>query len=607
MNEEEKVLFDFLKVNSAYEAKVIPGTGTFTFLSKLTGIPQVWKLNSEGKPVQFISTHDRVLSVHHSPAGDRTVVGVDNKGNEKQQLYIVGPTGDDLKVLVESKEHFHYVGGWSSDGNYLSYSSNRRHPGYFDVFIIDVENREVEQVFTTDVNCVPLSWIDHESLFVSVMETNIDRAIYIVNVRTKESIRLGREGTAVRMASPIVINGKGYVLTDADEDTLHLCTFSLDAPEKLEKLLHWEKWDIEEISLSPDGESLSFTLNEGGIYKLGIYYPKSNTYEIVDELPQGVVGSMSWLSNDSFLFTLKSPINPGDIWSYSLSAKKVERLTFIGQSETVGGYWKEPKLYSYPSFDGLEVPYFFYNRDSDEKKPAVIYVHGGPEGQSKAEYNPVLQYLVYKGFAVAVPNIRGSNGYGRAYLKLDDADKRLDAVADLASLAEELVHSHQVLPDKIGIMGRSYGGFMVLSALAHYPELWAAGVDIVGMSNLRTFLTNTGEWRRYLREFEYGSLETYSAYFDETAPMNLTHNMIAPLLIFHGRNDSRVPVSEAEQLASDLKNMNREVELVIFEDEGHQTEKIENHIAMHTKTVEFFNKYLNTEVSDQRRSVKGSS
>ena len=351
---------------------------------------------------------------------------------------------------------------------------------------------------------------------------------------------------------------------------------------------------MEEIALSPDGESLSFTLNEGGMTRLGVYYPSLKNYELIDSLPKGVIGSLSWLSNESFLFTLKTPTNPGDIWKYDLTTKQVERLTFIGQSKSVGTYWIEPELHSYSSFDGLEIPYFFYNKDKDGQKPAVIYVHGGPEGQSKAEYNPVLQYLVYKGFAVAVPNIRGSNGYGRKYLKLDDADKRLDAVADLASLAKDLTESHQVLPDKIGIMGRSYGGFMVLSALTHYPDLWAAGVDIVGMSNLKTFLTNTGEWRRYLRECEYGSLEKYSDYFDETAPMNLTHKITAPLLVFHGRNDTRVPVSEAEQLVADLEKLNREVELVIFEDEGHQTEKIENHIAMHTKTVEFFDHHLNT-------------
>lgn len=594
MTDEEKLLLDFLKVNSAYDAKVIQGTETFTFLSKLTGIPQVWKLDEDGVPFQFIDTHDRVMSVHHSPTGDRTVVGVDSKGNEKQQLYIVDAIGGNPELLVESTDHFHYIGGWSKNGRYLSYSSNRRHPGYFDVYIIDVDTKEVEQVFTCDKHCVPLGWIDDESIFISIKETNIDSSVSIVNIRTKVKTLLGTEGTIARIQSPITRGNEGFVLTDANEDTLHLCRFSLDNIGSLEKLLHWEKWDMEEVSLSPDGETLSFTLNEGGISRLGIYYLSLQTCELIDAMPEGVIESMSWLSNKGFLFTLKTPTNPGDIWQYDMVTKKVERLTFLGQSRSVGNCWIEPELHTYQSFDGLEIPYFFYNKDKEGQKPAVIYVHGGPEGQSKAEYNPVLQYLAYKGFAVAVPNIRGSNGYGRRYLKLDDADKRMDAVADLASLAKDLAASHNVHPERIGIIGRSYGGFMVLSALTHYPDLWAAGVDIVGMSNLKTFLTNTGEWRRYLRECEYGSLEEYSDYFERTAPMNLTHKITAPLLVFHGRNDTRVPVSEAEQLVDDLKTLDRDVELVVFEDEGHQTEKIGNHIAMHTKTVEFFDHYLHT-------------
>ena len=273
MTDEEKVLLDFLKVNSAYEAKVVPGTSTFTFMTKLTGIPQVWKLDEEGEPFQFIEMHDRVLSVHHSPTGARTVVGVDSKGNEKQQLYVVDATGSNPEVLVESLDHFHYVGGWSKDGRYLSYSSNRRHPGSFDIFVIDVDTKEVEQVFTGDRNCAPLGWLDNESIFISIMETNIDRSIYIVNIRTKEKVRLGAEGAVARIQSPIVRNDEGFVLTDTNEDTLHLCRFSLQNPGSLEKLLHWEKWDMEEIELSPDGESLSFTLNEGGITRLGVYYP----------------------------------------------------------------------------------------------------------------------------------------------------------------------------------------------------------------------------------------------------------------------------------------------------------------------------------------------
>src|SRR5699024_8720913 len=157
------------------------------------------------------------------------------------------------------------------------------------------------------------------------------------------------------------------------------------------------------------------------------------------------------------------------------------------------------------------------------------YIHGGPEGQTKADYNPVIQYLADQGFAVAAPNVRGSNGYGRTYIKLDDVRKRMDSVKDLVWLVKDLVNTHEVDEKKVGIIGRSYGGFMVLAALTHFPEVWAAGVNIVGISHFKTFMENTGAWRRRLRAYEYGSLENDSDFFEEIAPLNHSEKIVAPL------------------------------------------------------------------------------
>lgn len=593
---EEEVLRNFLKVNSAFQSQAVPGKEVVTFLSKFNGFAELWKLNEKGEPEHVIETHDRVVSFTHSPTGDRVAIGIDSGGNEKQQIFLFSTDDQEQKLqpLVESPDHFHYIGGWSPDGRHLAYSSNRRGPGFFDVFMIDTYTKEIKLVYEHDANCIPVGWIDNEKLIVSSKITNIDSLLTMVNVVDGTQSIIGNSEVSARYEMPIAgaTPRENYVLTDHKEETLHLCGFSLEHPDQLEKLLHWEKWDMEEISLSPSKEVLAFTLNEGGISRLGMYYPATQACELADTIPKGVIDSLSWLNADTLVFTLKTPISPGDVWSYHLITKKVERLTYIGQSKKVGKFWREPEVRTFRSFDDLEVPYFYYNQDGIAGQPAVIYVHGGPESQTRAEYNPVVQYLVYKGMAVVTPNIRGSNGYGRTYLKLDDADKRLDAVNDLACLAKELVEAHQVDEKKIGIVGRSYGGFMVLSALTHYPNLWAAGVDIVGMSNLKTFLQNTGEWRRYLRESEYGSLEQYSEYFDEIAPMNLTDHIQAPLLVFHGRNDTRVPVSEAEQLVKDLESRQSPVELIIFEDEGHHTEKLSNQVTMHMETVAFFERHL---------------
>src|SRR5699024_1704883 len=251
-----------------------------------------------------------------------------------------------------------------------------------------------------------------------------------------------------------------------------------------------------------------------------------------------------------------------------------------------------PTIHTFLSFDGLEVPYFYYEKDDGRDKPAVVWVHGGPESQIRAEYNPVIQYLVEQGFSVAAPNVRGSRGYGRTYIQLDDVRKRMDSVIDLAWLYKDLVNSHGVDEKRVGIMGRSYGGFMVLASLTHYPDLWAAGVNIVGISHFKTFLENTGPWRRRLREFEYGSLKYDIDFFEDIAPLNHSHKIKAPLLVFHGKNDTRITVSEAEQLVQDMKERNQDVDITIFPDEGHQTVRLKNHITMNSEIVEFMKEHL---------------
>ncbi|MDO3410344.1 alpha/beta fold hydrolase [Saccharibacillus sp. CPCC 101409] len=596
---DRELLQEYLTVKSAYEPKVIPGGGRWTFSAKITGIPQLWTLGEGGEPVQFAQTDDRTLSVHYAPQGGKFVVGVDNHGNEKQQLYLARDLDrPSFEPLVHSPEHFHHVGGWSPDGRYLSYSSNRRHPGFFDIFVVDTDSGESRSVLEYDGNCAPLGWVDENSLLVSIRETNLDSTVYRLDIHTGARLRVGPEGVLARYET-IKVNKNGtlaYALTDLGEENLYVASFSPESPHKLTKLLQAEGWDIEEIALSPDERTLAFTVNEGGFSRLGFFDPASDREERAAGLPGGVIESIAWLSDDVLLFSLKSPVLPGDIWSCDRSAQKAERLTRIGHSDAIADRLVDAELCAFKSFDGLEVPYFFYNRSAAEDKPAVVYVHGGPESQIKAEYHPVLQYLVDRGFAVAAPNVRGSSGYGRTYIQLDDADKRMDSVRDLAELTRDLTANRGVHPGRIGVIGRSYGGFMVLAAVTHYPDLWAAGVDIVGISNLKTLLANTGEWRRRLRECEYGALDVYSDFFDEIAPLHHAEKITAPLLVFHGRNDTRVPVSEAEQLVDGMEKRGQTVELVIFEDEGHQTERLENHMTMHGKSVEFFERYLGGDV-----------
>lgn len=591
----EELLNTYLNVSGAYQLHILPDQHAFTFLSKKTGIPQAWKCGGNGGEIhQYTDLEDRVMTVSHSPSGTRTIVGMDHNGNEKQQLYLISNNGSQVEELVVSPEHFHHFGGWSPDETKIAYSSNRREAGFFDVFILDVKNRSEETVFKVDGNCTPECWTkDGQSLILSMPDTNIDQSYYILDLQTKNLSKIGMKKDSARnqFIQLSEDHSGGFLLSDRKRDTLGICRFFFDDPSQHEMLLTDEDWDVDGLSLSPDNTLLAYTLNEGGFSKLGIYDLRAQTERLIEGLPQGIYSSLSWLNQKELLLVVQSAVLPGDIWKVSLENGMSTRLTFTGLAPGVEELWVEPELTQFASFDGLKVPYFLYGK-KEESQPVVIYVHGGPEYQIRSEYNPVIQFLAAQGFAVVAPNVRGSMGYGRNYVKLDDGRKRMNAVADLKELTKDLIKKHGVDERRIGIMGRSYGGFMVLAAMTHYPTIWAAGVNIVGISHFKSFLKNTGSWRRKLREFEYGSLEKDSEFFEKIAPLNHTHNISAPLLMFHGRNDTRVPVTEAIQLKEDLQGQEKEVELIIFEDEGHQTEKLENHILMNTRIVQFMQKHL---------------
>ena len=254
----------------------------------------------------------------------------------------------------------------------------------------------------------------------------------------------------------------------------------------------------------------------------------------------------------------------------------------------------EPVLCRYKSFDGLEIPYWLYVPKGIPagNLPVAVYIHGGPESQIRRFYEETIQYLVSEGIAVAAPNVRGSTGYGKTYQDLDNKEKRLDAVRDIEALVKHLTENGTADPKRMAVFGRSYGGYMTLSCAARMPKLWACAVEVVGMFNLVSFLKHTAGYRRAAREAEYGSLEQDRQLLEDISPEAVIENLECPLLIVHGANDTRVPVSEAEHAAKRLKALGREVEYLCFEDEGHMIIKQKNRIKYILTAAEFLKSHL---------------
>ncbi|HEV8357538.1 MAG TPA: S9 family peptidase, partial [Gemmatimonadales bacterium] len=338
--------------------------------------------------------------------------------------------------------------------------------------------------------------------------------------------------------------------------------------------------------------------NADGYSRLELRDPE--TLDLRRELPlpgRGVLGmpyEEPRFSPDGRLlaYQFTSPVTPGDVWLTDVATGETRRLTRspneLDEAELV-----EPALHRFPSFDGESIPVFLFEPGQrDGPAPAVFVIHGGPEAQLRPVWAPLIQYFVSHGLAVAAPNVRGSTGYGKRYQHLDDVERRLDSVHDLAALHDALAGAGRIDRARSVLYGGSYGGYMVLAGLAFQPERWAAGIDIVGISSLLTFLENTADWRRPFREREYGSLERDREFLLEVSPLTHVDRIRAPLFVIHGANDPRVPVGEAEQIHRSLTERGIRCELLVYEDEGHGLKKLRNRLDAFPRAAAFLDDVL---------------
>ncbi|WP_336329751.1 S9 family peptidase [Haloarcula sp. CGMCC 1.2071] len=595
----------YLNVRSAYGSSFAPD-GTLAFLMNTTGVAQLWSLTEpHGWPEQLTFYDDSVSFVDYSPERQELVFGMDEGGNERAQLYRLDADGrvHELTGMPDAK---HRWGGWSPDGERFAFASNRRDKAVFDIYVQDraATGDDADLVWEGD------GWLsvggfspDGERLLVSEAHSSFDQDIYVLDIDSGDLSHLTPHEGKVRYTSASwgPDGDSVYLVTDAESDTLELARLSLDGD--LDVVRSDDQWNIDGVALDEDSGRLVYSRNVDGYNELTVgELTGPTTIETfpTPDLPGGLAGGVAWGPNaerfavsvtgrrvNTNVFVVETETGESEQWT-AASTAGIPRETFI-----------EPEVVRFDSFDGREIPALFSLPDgaangagADGDTPVIVDIHGGPESQRRPSFSGLTQYFLSRGYAVFEPNVRGSTGYGKAYTHLDDVEKRLDSVKDLRAGVDWL-HDHPAVdPDQIVAMGGSYGGFMVLAALTEYPDLWAAGVDVVGIANFVTFLENTGDWRRELREAEYGSLDEDREFLESISPINNVDRIDAPLFVLHGANDPRVPVGEAEQIAEQAAERGVPVEKLVFDDEGHGISKRENRIEAYTAVVEFLNKHV---------------
>lgn len=569
-----------------------PGGDSVAFLYDITGVPQVWKASTRGGwPEQLTFFPERISSVEFSPKGDLIAFSMDAGGNERHGIYSLQPDASDFTPLETDPEVIHNWGAWSPDGSKIAYSSNERDAHFFDIYVRPLDDKPRMALQQDGMNSIVRWSDDGRYLLISRAHTNLNNDLYMLDL-DRDVVRLltAHDGEALYSSAHFAGDGSLLLLTNLDREFTSPARLDIQTG-KLE-FLTGDEWDVEELVAARNGQVIAWSRNEDGYSR--IHLEVDSEVVEVRGLPGGVVAGLELSEDGSMLvFTHYEPISSANVWSVNTATGEATQLTFASQAGIPRSALSEPQLVRFGSFDGLEIPAFLYlPRGATLPVPVVVHVHGGPESQARPVFNPTIQYLAHNGFGVLVPNVRGSTGYGKTYTHLDDVHKRMDSVADLAAAVRWLQESETAIPGKIAVMGGSYGGFMTLAALTAYPDLWAAGVDTVGIANFVTFLENTGPWRRKLREAEYGSLENDREFLDSISPINHVDRLRAPLMVIHGANDPRVPVREAEQIVEGVRSRGGVVEYLRYDDEGHGLVKLPNRISSSEAIASFLDEHL---------------
>ncbi len=579
----------YLSIKSSYAPQFSPDGGRIAFLSDLTGVPQVWSVSLEpgSWPQQLTLGKERVGFLSYARKRDLMACGIDSGGDERFQIHILENGGERQIYLTTEPTVIHNWGDWSPDETSVCFSNNYRNRAFFDIYVQPLQAGFAQVVYQNDATNFAVAWSpDAASILFTRIHSPFNHDLYLLNLKDRDAHLLTpHEGEATYEYAAFDPSGKGiFCLTDQGRDAPALARIDLSGGPP--NYIYGERWELEGLAVARDG-SLAFTVNEDGYSRLLVSGSDGEEPSPVD-VPKSVIGGLAWSPQcDKLAFALSSSTSNSNIWTYDVSSARLRRVSDSSTSGIPRDSFRSERLFRFRSFDGLEVPAFLYSPAVEGPHPLLLYLHGGPESQFRPGFSPLLQYFLKLGFVVLAPNFRGSTGYGRAYTHLDDVRKRMDTVEDSVAALAEAEKLASVDPAKVVAWGGSYGGFMVLACLYSHPDLWAAGVDIVGISNLVTFLKNTGPWRRRLRIPEYGDPEKDAEFLESISPNNNAHLIEAPLFIIHGRNDPRVPIGEASQIMETMQRLGREAHIVAFDDEGHGLVKLQNRIEGYSAALGF--------------------
>lgn len=545
------------------------------YISDKEGRPKLYQM-MDGVETLLLDV-DRVIGYTLDPGRRLVVVNHDEAGNERWRITVLDNVGQRLAEIGDGRSINHI--GTPGETYEIPYTSNKEWGSEFGLYIYRLEDGEEEFIYGPETGLYGSGMSrDGELLYAQVFRSSSDVELLIIERETGRVVdRIGGGGDVVYLPRWRDRDSL-YIVTDIGEETPYLALYRVGGG--IEPIINSE-WGVETYGVTSSGEII-YSLNVRGDSRLYI-----GEKEV--EKPMGVV---TYIDVDGEATISMNTVKYGEsIWR--LVGDTLEPILYPREIEDLWDTIVEPEIHTYQSFDGLEIDLLLYRpRNREKPHPTIINPHGGPESQSRPMYSPMIQGLVSLGYAVAQPNYRGGTGYGKTFKEMDRVEKRVDSLRDVYEGARYLIETGLADPERLGIMGGSYGGYVTLYMVTHHPRLFKAAVSVVGIANLETFLRNTGPWRRSHREYKYGSLDRDLDTLRRLSPIHYIDRVETPLLLIHGRNDPRVPVEESIEMYRKLSEKGVETKLIIYEDEGHGVVKRRNREHYMESVAQWFTRHM---------------
>ncbi|MFV8224551.1 alpha/beta fold hydrolase [Christiangramia aquimixticola] len=565
-----------------------------------SGIFNIYEIDLSEQTIRPITTSkdESLFAVDYVPGTNDILYSADKGGNELDHLYLLKPDGSTQDLTPGEKEKANFL-GWSVDNQFLFYLSNKRDSRYFDLYRAKIGDWEPELLYENS-NGLMISDVSPSGKYIVLNQpiTTSENKLFLYDKASDKLTEISKPGSSY---SPTGFNKEETALfftTDHGGEFNKLMSY--DISTEIKAVVFETNWDVMYSTLSKNDKYRVIAINEDGSNKLILRDEKNNEQLDRPEFSDGNIVAAKFSDSENLLrLTVGTSKTPNNIYVYNLITKEVQKLTRTLNPEIDPNDLVAGEVVRYKSFDDLEIPAIFYkpkNASPNNKKPALVWVHGGPGGQSRVSYFALIQYLVNHGYAILAVNNRGSSGYGKSFYKMDDKNHGEKDLQDIIYGKKWLQSQDYINKDQIGIIGGSYGGYMTMAAMTFAPDEFEVGVNIFGVTNwIRTLRSIPPFWEDYKKALyeELGDPNTQdSIRLKKISPLFHAEKVKNPVMVLQGANDPRVLQIESDEIVEAVRANNVPVEYVVFEDEGHGFIKKENEIKGYKQILLFLNKYL---------------